>query len=177
MPEKRIVVKSRSRTKTRSAAPVKTRKPVRTKPASKPSEPPPDPMHDGSRKPDDILLRKMLGKTMGLWEDLRSRLAEAFPSVREEWKFYGRKYGWSMKMLLGKRNLFFFAPQNGWFQIGFVFGEKGVGAVEKSGIPDRMKKELRESKKYMEGRGLRVDVRSPEDVEAVVTLADIKNRN
>lgn len=134
-------------------------------------------MHDGSRTPDDVLLRSMLGKTMGFWEGLRSRLAEAYPSVREEWKFYGRKYGWSMKMLLGKRNLFFFAPQNGWFQIGFVFGEKAVGAVEKSGIPDRMKKELRESKKYMEGRGLRVDVRSPEDVDAVVTLADIKNRN
>jgi len=134
-------------------------------------------MHDGSRTPDDALLRAMLGKTMPLWEDLRQRMAEAYPSVREEWKFYGRKYGWSMKMLLGKRNLFFFAPLDGWFQIGFTFGDRAVEAVERSGIPARMKKDLRESKRYMEGRGLRVDVRSRPDVEAVLELADVKNRN
>ncbi|MBN2201105.1 DUF3788 domain-containing protein [bacterium] len=138
---------------------------------------PPDPMHDGSREPDEELLRSMLGKTMPLLTELRSRLADAFPSVREEWKFYGRKYGWSMKMLLGKRNLFFFAPLDGRFQIGFTFGDRAVEAVERSGIPARMKKDLRESKRYMEGRGLRVVVRSRRDVEAVMELADVKNRN
>jgi hypothetical protein len=138
---------------------------------------PPDPMHDGSRKPDDVLLRKMLGKSMDLWNELRSHLAETHPPICEEWKFYGVKYGWNMKMLHGKRNLFFFVPREGGFMAGFTFGEKAVAEIERSGLPDRLKKELRESRKYAEGRGLRVEVRSRADAEAVKKLVAIKIRN
>ncbi len=176
VPEKRSGVKNRSRTKTRSATTAKARKPVRAKPASKP-EVPPDPMHDGSRKPDDVLLRKMLGKTMGLWEELRSHLAATDPPIVEEWKFYGVKNGWSMKVLCGKRNLFFFVPREGGFMAGFTFGEKATEEIMRSRLPERLKQELRESRKYAEGRGLGVEVRTRTDVEAVKELTGIKSRN
>jgi hypothetical protein len=156
---------------------LKTAKPASgTKKAVKPADPP-DPMHDGSRKPDDVLLRKMLGKTIGLWKELRTYLAETHPPVCEEWKFYGVKYGWSMKMLRGKRNLFFFVPRVGGFMAGFTFGEKATEEVMRSRLPERLKQELRESRKYVEGRGLRVEVRSRSDAEAVKELVAIKIRN
>ena len=75
-----------------------------------------------------------------------------------------------MKVLCGKRNLFFFVPREGGFQTGFVFGEKAIEEVMRSGLPERLKKELRESRKYAEGRGLRVEVRFPADVETVEGL-------
>jgi hypothetical protein len=140
-------------------------------------EAPPDPMHDGSRKPDDVLLRKMLGKTMGLWEELRIHLAETHPPIVEEWKFYGLKNGWSMKVLCGKRNLFFFVPREGGFMGGFIFGEKATEEVMRSRLPERLKQELSASRKYAEGRGLRVEVRSRADAEAVKELVGIKIRN
>jgi hypothetical protein len=151
-----------------------------SKPASKSASKPPapaDPMHDGSRTPDDALLRKMLGKTMGLWIDLRGRMAAADPPALEEWKFYGSKYGWGLKMMRGKRNLFFFGPRDGAFTVTFVFGDRAVEAVQRSGIPDSLKRELLESKKYVEGRGLPVAVKSRADVETVLELVGIKIRN
>jgi hypothetical protein len=152
----------------------------KTKPGLKKSvkvEVPPDPMHDGSREPDDALLRSMLGKTMDLWKDLRSRMAGTYPTIREEWKFYGRKYGWNMKMIHGKRNLFFFVPREGGFMVGFTFGEKATEEVMRSRLSERLKKELSESRKYAEGRGLRVDVRSAGDLGVVKELVEIKIRN
>jgi hypothetical protein len=80
-------------------------------------------------------------------------------------------------MLRKKRNLFFFTPLQGYFQLVFIFGDKAVGAVEKSDLPKDMVDKLRKAKKYMEGRGLQVEVRSAEDLERVKKLVEIKVSN
>jgi hypothetical protein len=178
-------VKKTGRTKTASKAPAKAGKTIRPKTAPKPAgpkraskpAPPPDPMHDGSRKPDDALLRKMLGKSMNLWTGLRAHLAAAHPPVREEWKFYGLKYGWGMKVLRGTRNLFFFSPRDGWFMAGFVFGDKAAEEVRRCGLPEPLIREFKEAKKYPEGWPLRVEVRSGKDLESVQELVAIKIRS
>ena len=65
----------------------------------------------------------------------------------------------------------------GSFQITFVFGDKAVRAVESSDLPDAIKTELRDARKYEEGSGLRIDVKSAKDVKNVQKLVEIKVKN
>jgi len=132
---------------------------------------------DKTTEPDKRKVVELLDDTALLWVNLKTFLTENIGSVKEEWKFYGAKSGWTMKVLLGKRNLFFMKPEESAFMVAFVFGDKAVSAVEKSNLPENIKTELTEAKKYMEGRGLRVYVKTNDDLEIVKKLVEIKVKN
>ena len=63
------------------------------------------------------------------------------------------------------------------FKISFVFGDKAVAAVEKSDLPKNLITELKNARKYMEGRGLQVEVKQSEDIENIKKLVEIKMNN
>jgi hypothetical protein len=132
---------------------------------------------DKATMPDDKMLANALGKSNRLWQEIKKHLKAEYGELIEEWKFYGRKSGWVLKTLRKKRNLFFFIPLEGSFQVSFVFGEKAVVAVEKSGLPQELITELKNARKYAEGRGLRIDVKNSADVEHVKKLVEIKVNN
>ncbi|MGA2324110.1 MAG: DUF3788 family protein [Sedimentisphaerales bacterium] len=59
----------------------------------------------------------------------------------------------------------------------FLFRDKGVDAVQNSSLPQSIKDELRNAKKYVEDRGIRLQVRNKTDVANIKTLVDIKLAN
>ena len=128
---------------------------------------------DKSVKPDDEKLSGALGDSDKLWNEIKKYLDSNYPGTLEEWKNYG-KYGWNLKILLKKRNLFFLIAYEQYFKISFVFGDKGVSAVEKSGLPECIITELRGARKYMEGRGISIEIKNKKDVGIVKKLIDIK---
>ncbi len=132
---------------------------------------------DKSIKPNNKSLSEVLGKSYKLWEDLKDSLEEGNGKLIEEWKFYGQKIGWTLKLLLKKRNLFFFAPYEKHFNIAFVFGDKAVSVIEQSDLPKNMIDELRNAKKYVEGRGLLIEVRKKSDLKKILKLTAIKIKN
>lgn len=132
---------------------------------------------DKFNKPDTNLLAMALGEKLGLWEAIKKQILDKYGNTTEEWKFYSAKYGWTLKTLLKKRNLFFFTPLDGYFRISFVFGDKAVATVEQSDLPDEIKTELRNARKYAEGRGLVIVVKNQADVQNVKKLIDIKVKN
>jgi len=132
---------------------------------------------DKATMPDDKMLAGTLGKSNRLWQDVKKNLKAEYGELIEEWKFYGQKSGWILKTLRKKRNLFFFIPLKGSFQVSFVFGDKAVAAVEKSDLPKGLITELKDARKYAEGRGLRIDVKSSTDVGHIKKLVEIKINN
>ncbi len=127
--------------------------------------------------PTNAMLSDALGKSYLYWKEIRQTLEEQYGTLIEEWKFYSASSGWTLKLLLKKRNLFFFAPCDGYFRIAFVFGDKAVTAVEKSKLPKKMIEELINAKRYAEGRGLRIDVKKKTHIKNIVTLVGIKVNN
>ena len=128
-------------------------------------------------EPDSELLGKILGASHPLWQEIKEHLNQTFGEIVEEWKFYGLKSGWVLKMLKKKRNLFFFIPMQSFFVISFVFGDKAVNQILETDFPDEIKSAIRNARKYVEGRGLPIEVRSEDEVEQVKTLVEIKVNN
>jgi len=132
---------------------------------------------DRSLKPDDAEIFKTLGPKVKYWKELKQHIEETYGPVTEEWKFYSKKSGWTLKVLLKKRNLFFFIPLKDHFLMTFIFGDKAVSAVEKSGLPKSIIDTLLNAKKYMEGRGLQIGVKGPGDLKNAKKLVEIKVNN
>ncbi len=134
-----------------------------------------DRMFNGQdNKPDERSFREALGKSVALWKKIKLHINDKYGRTDEEWKYYGPSSGWTLKVLLKKRNLFFLMPHKGYFKIAFVFSEKAVAAVEKSDLPDSIKKNLAGARKYAEGRGIRLDVKRPLDADNVIKLIEVK---
>lgn len=129
---------------------------------------------DKAKRPGEEELSEALGETKRLWDALKGYANENYSNLIEDWKHYGKNSGWTMKLLMKKRNLFFLYPGQGQFVVVFVFGDRAVQAVENSSLPQDILDALKASPKYAEGRGLRVTVKTPQDLEHVKTLLTIK---
>ena len=129
---------------------------------------------DKTHPPTEKELSAALGPTHAYWKEIRVALGKRCGALEEEWKYYGKSSGWTMKVLMKKRNLFFMAPYEKFFRIAFVFGDKAVAAIELSDLPKTLIRELVEAKRYVEGRGLRLDVKGRGVVKDIVKLVEFK---
>ena len=68
-------------------------------------------------------------------------------------------------------------PCQGYFLASFALGEKAVRAAHQSGLPDSVLSVIDNARKYAEGRGVRLEVRSQGDLENIQKLAAIKMAN
>ena len=132
---------------------------------------------DKAKPPSEAKLKQTLGSTFDLWQEIKTFVKSEIGETSEEWKFYMKSTGWQLKTLLKKRNLFFFTPYENCFRITFVFGDKAVAEVEKSDLSKNIVDELLNAKKYMEGRGLSIWIKTNKDVKVVQKLLVIKVAN
>ncbi len=132
---------------------------------------------DKNVKPDNQMLAQVLDKSYKLWEKIKSSLINDYSKLDEDWKYYGQKIGWTLKLLYKKRNLFFLTPYEKYFQIAFVFGDKAVAVIEQCDLSPSIIDEIKNARKYVEGRGLRIKVKKQSDVKIVLKLTEIKINN
>lgn len=123
--------------------------------------------------PSEAELRAKLGESYAAYEAFLARHAD----LRPEWKYYGAKLGWSLKLFEKKRNLCFLGAYDGELHIAFVLGARAAEAAQKSKLPAALRKEIREARVYAEGRAARLVVRSEKDLAAADILLEIKRAN
>jgi len=131
-------------------------------------------LDDKSKRPDDGMLAEVLGDCKGLWDTILAHLAQEYPGAQNEWSFAGTKYGWSLRPKYKKRTILYLTPHEGFFTAGFALGERAVAAAEESALPTPILDAIHNAPKYAEGRGVRIEVKRPADLEAIKTLVQIK---
>lgn len=120
--------------------------------------------------PANVDLRAVLGESYGALEAFVRHNRE----LRPEWKDYGRKLGWSLKLFDGKRNVCFLTPHEGRLMIGFVLSARATEAALASSLPDEVKQQIREARVYAEGRGVRLEARTERDLAPAQQLLELK---
>ena len=132
---------------------------------------------DKSRQPRDRDLAATLGSAFVFWSELKSLMASRFAPLSIEWGFASKKTGWGLRLKREKRTILYMTPCKGYFVASFALGEKAVKAARESDLPVSVLEIIDNAKKYAEGRGVRLAVRSAEDVRNVEKLAVIKMAN
>jgi len=132
---------------------------------------------DKSTEPQARAVAAVLGDTADLWSELIANIASRFEPLARDWGFSGKKWGWALRLKHKKRAVLYMTPCDGFFVVGFALGQKAVDAAHQSEIPRSILEIIEGSQQYAEGRAVRIDVRSVDDVRYVTHIAGIKMRN
>lgn len=124
--------------------------------------------------PDETMLSAALGETKSYLDQICNFIETETGHLLLEWKHYGQKSGWTLKLISKKRNLLFVLPGEGVFTVVFVFGDRAVEAILKSDFPEAVKNELLDVQKYAEGRGIRFLINDHSEMETILRLIRIK---
>jgi hypothetical protein len=106
------------------------------------------------------------------------RLLEAFlrrnPELRPEWKYYGPKNGWSLKVFRKKRNMCFVGREPGAIAMAFILGDRAYDHLRGLDMGPALRKTVEGAKRYPEGHGIRLVLREESDLEDAQLLLDVK---
>ena len=131
-------------------------------------------LDDKSQVPTESDLAVVLGPAKKLWDEVCEVLASEFSPLTRKWSYSGKPWGWSLALKRKKRIMVYLTPSEAFFYAGFALGEKAVVAARQSGLPPSVLQVIETSRKYAEGRGVRLEVRSAEDIGHVLKVAAAK---
>lgn len=129
---------------------------------------------DPSIKPSDELIFEIIGENSKYWEALIEYLYEKHLNITEEWRFYNDGKSWLYKAVRKKQTLYWIGVIKDTFRVTFWFGEKAEPIIEASTLPESIKEEFRNAKRYGQLRAISVEVRSDDDFANVVKLLELK---
>jgi hypothetical protein len=132
---------------------------------------------DKTKPPKDAELTATLGKTYVIWNEMKKRIASRFAPLTIEWGYTSKTTGWGLRLKQEKRAVLYMTPCKGYFLASFALGEKAVKAAKTSGLQTPVLAVIESAKKYAEGRGVRLEVRTAGDVQNIEKLAQIKMAN
>jgi hypothetical protein len=119
--------------------------------------------------PDESKLKKALG---GLYSAYKEVL-ELTGAYDHEWKYYGKKFGWQLKVTHKGKALLYLIPLERSFRIGFGVRENERERLLNSSLPPKAKEELATAKKYPEGYPLRLEIKSKTDMRTVRAVLEV----
>jgi len=130
-----------------------------------------------TKQPTDRDVGAALGVAKPLWDGVVVDMAHELGLTALEWKSYGVKYGWSLRLKRGKRNIVHLSPCEGCFHVLFILGDRAVAAARASRLGRSAIKRLDEAPRYPEGTGIRLEVKGARDIPLIRKLARIKLEN
>lgn len=125
-------------------------------------------------EPTDGELAAALGPAKKLWDQLLATLGREHSLTTREWHSYSRKAGWALRVKREDRNILYMSPCRGRFFVSVALGDKAVQAALESGLPAPVLGIIKESKRYAEGTGVRIEIEGPGDLPVISKLTAIK---
>ncbi|MBL7965880.1 MAG: DUF3788 family protein [Prolixibacteraceae bacterium] len=129
---------------------------------------------DPNVQPTDELVFSIIGENSVYWENLIEHLYEKHLNITEEWRFYNDGKSWLYRALQKKETLYWIGVIKDTFRISFWFGDKVEPIIEASSLPEKIKEEFRNAKRYGKIRAVSIEMRSNEDLQNVILLLELK---
>jgi len=129
----------------------------------------PDSKND-RKPPSPRELAILLGSSYAAFEALTGQP----PRTQCEWRRYGKKSPWVLKVIQDDRTLFYVTPKRGKFEVTVVLGERAVEAALTGRVREALHASIRAAKPYIEGRSIRIVVVGEAGLAGVKELVAIK---
>lgn len=136
------------------------------------SSPAPTPART-SRPADPPDATALLGKARPAWDAIRAFL-DAVPGATSEWKFYGARHGWQLKVTKDRRALIYLIPRSENFTAALALREPAIAALRASKLPAQQIHDIEQAKASSEGKPARIIVTGARQLGWVKALVEIK---
>ncbi len=111
------------------------------------------------RRPSKQSVVSLLGKAQSSWADLAKWVVEKY-SVKGEWKFYGKRYGWAMRFRIGGKALVSLYPNEGFFTAQVILSPSMVETTQSMKLGKKTLGTISQAHPYPEGRWIFLKVTS-----------------
>ena len=129
---------------------------------------------DSTVQPTDELIFEIIGENSFYWEKLIEYLYEKHLNITEEWRYYNDGKSWLYKAVRKKQTLYWIGIIKDTFRVSFWFGDKAEPVIAASTLPDGLKEEFKNAKRYGQLRAISIEVRSDDDCSNVIQLIELK---
>jgi hypothetical protein len=132
-------------------------------------------LSDKSVKPDEDLIFSIIGDTELLWKQTFTFLFDTFKDISVNWEYSDCGKYW-VCIVLKKKNTICrirILKENS-FHMVFPFGDKSESSVLQSHLPDNIKSDFKNAKRYNTTRYISIDVEDSGDFETVKKLIGLK---
>jgi hypothetical protein len=129
---------------------------------------------DQSGAPGRDALEATLGSAYRWWEALEVRLAIDHDPLVADWTYSGRRHGWALRLKHRDRPIVYLTPLAGRLRANLAIPERAMTAALEADLPGAVLGIVASAPAYAEGRAVRFEVASEEDVAAVLCLARIR---
>lgn len=129
---------------------------------------------DPAITPDNDLVFSMIGDKSRYWQQIMEHLYGHHKNISEVWRFYNDGKSWLFRTLQKKNTIFWVAVLKETFRVGFYFGDKAEPMLIQSDLPDSIKHEFMNAKRYNTIRPISVTISDSSDVDNVIKLIELK---
>ena len=129
---------------------------------------------DPAIQPTDELVFSIIGENRVYWEKIINYLYDNHFDITEEWRFYNDGESWLYRTLRKKITIYWIGVQKDTFRVSFWLSEKAGPLIEVSTLPESIKEEYRNAKRFKIGRCLSVVMVSTEDLDNVLKLIELR---
>lgn len=129
---------------------------------------------DPNVQPTEELIFSIIGENSVYWEQLIDYLYDKHFDITEEWRFYNDGKRWLYRTLRKKKTIYWIGVQQYTFRVSFWLSDKAEPLIEASSLPEAIKTEFLNAKRFGNTRSVTVEMNSPEDFENVVKLIELK---
>jgi hypothetical protein len=130
---------------------------------------------DSQLKPGDEILSTIMGSRKKLWDHILKSLNDSYKDISWSWNYYNDGHQWLFKLVQKKKTILWAAVlASGEFRMTSYFGDKAEPVIEESNLPEKLKEEFRNGRRYGKIRAITTLVNTAEDAENVLKVADLK---
>jgi hypothetical protein len=129
---------------------------------------------DSNVTPDEALVFAMIGEKSAYWKQIMEHLYSNYKDISEVWRFYNDGKSWLFRTLKKKDTIFWVAVLKETFRVGFYFGDKAEPMILQSTLPDNIKNDFLNAKRYNTIRPISVTMNDTADVDTVIKLIELK---
>jgi hypothetical protein len=126
--------------------------------------------------PSDEVIFSIIGDKKDFWQRIMNYMSANYKDSSGEWRFYNDGKRWLFKMVHKKKTVFWSSLITGTFRITFYLGNKAESIIENSDLPQRVKEEFKNAKKYGLIRPVTFIIKGSEDVDNVLKMIDLKTK-
>jgi hypothetical protein len=131
---------------------------------------------DPNVQPTEELIFSIIGENHVYWEQLVDYLYDKHFDITEEWRFYNDGKSWLYRALRKKNTLYWIGVIKDTFRVSFWLGDKAEPVLLASALPDNIKEEFKNAKRYGKLRAISIEMRTDEDLENVLKLIELKTK-
>lgn len=129
---------------------------------------------DKGMQPDELMLAMSLGEQKPNWEEIIRHTEEIYTGFSQEWKYYGKAWGWSLVLKSKAKTLCYLTPAEGRFQASFIFNDKGRTLAAGAGFSEEIAQRIEAAKDHPKNIPYDFEVTQASDVEVAKKLIAIR---